>query len=588
MPATMHTGLASAPAELKVGLLEHLLGLGELQRIHARARTMPGATALDRLLAAMDARWQLQPEPGAAIPPTGPLIVAANHPCGLIDGMVLGAAIAATRPDVKLIGNRALARIPGLDGLIIHADLADHDDARRGNSGPLRAVLRHLRGGGALSIFPAGEGSRWRPRYRRVHDRPWHAHVARLARLADAPVVPAFLEGGTSALYHAIGWMHPAVRMALLPRELLRARGTTTAIHVGAAVPPAALAALGEPQAGAWLLQARSDALRPVRATAATHAPLPPVVAPQPAAPLCAEVDALPADAELVRLGRYRVLLTRREQSPGLVQETGRLRELTFRAAGEGTGAAVDLDTFDDHYWHLLLWDDEAREIAGGYRLAVTDGNPTPDAARRLYTHTLFRYDERFLRRLGPAVELGRSFVAPAHQKGFSPLLLLWQGIGRFVLRHPHCRKLFGPVSIAGDYRELSRRALVEHLLRGYGDRALAGLIAGRVPPHFGPALPHERGLIAAAADHLDRVEFLVRAAEGGRGVPVLVRQYLKLSAKAVAVNVDRRFSSAIDVMIVVDLAEVPLPTLSRYLGPDGAAQFLARHHAADDDVVDT
>ena len=124
------------------------------------------------------------------------------------------------------------------------------------------------------------------------------------------------------------------------------------------------------------------------------------------------------------------------EQIPNALREIGRLREITFRQAGEGTGRSIDLDRFDRDYQHLFLWNTDSNEIAGAYRLAGTDVIPD------LYTSTLFRFREGLLTSMSPALELGRSFVRIEYQKSFSALLLLWKGIGRYVARNPRYRIL--------------------------------------------------------------------------------------------------------------------------------------------------
>src|SRR5256885_4994402 len=109
------------------------------------------------------------------------------------------------------------------------------------------------------------------------------------------------------------------------------------------------------------------------------------------------------------------------------------LRELSFRAEGEGTGKSVDLDRYDDYYTHLFVWNKPQKEIVGAYRLARTVDILPEFGVDGLYTNTLFRFKDDFFDLLGPAIELGRSFVRPEYQRQYAPLLLLWKAIGRYV-----------------------------------------------------------------------------------------------------------------------------------------------------------
>ncbi len=111
--------------------------------------------------------------------------------------------------------------------------------------------------------------------------------------------------------------------------------------------------------------------------------------------------------------GAFQVFLAEASRIPRTLQEIGRLREVTYRRVGEGTGRALDLDVFDDRYLHLFSWDRQQRQVVGAYRIGPTDRIVATHDVGGLYTRTLFRYDERLIARLTPALELGRSFVRP-------------------------------------------------------------------------------------------------------------------------------------------------------------------------------
>ncbi len=140
------------------------------------------------------------------------------------------------------------------------------------------------------------------------------------------------------------------------------------------------------------------------------------------------------------------------------------MREVTFRQVHEGTGKAFDLDRFDAHYLHLFLWNHEKQEAVGAYRLGGTDQIMASLGSRGLYTTTLFDFEAHFLKEIYPALELGRSFIREEYQKNYTALLLLWKGIGQFVVRNPQYQILFGPVSISNAYNEFSQGLLATWL----------------------------------------------------------------------------------------------------------------------------
>jgi putative hemolysin len=256
-----------------------------------------------------------------------------------------------------------------------------------------------------------------------------------------------------------------------------------------------------------------------------------------------------------------------------VVEEIGRLREAAFRQAGEGTGRASDLDRFDDDYSHLVLWSRQANEIAGSYRLGATGDILPRRGVRGLYTSTLFHFRKDLFERLGPALELGRSFIRPEYQKQFAPLLLLWKGIASYVARRPECAVLFGAVSISNHYHDVSRHLIVRFLEAHRADE-LSDLVRPRRPYRQSGRLQ----LPPVPAD-LERLSELIADLErDGKGVPILLRQYLKTGGKLLAFHVDHAFSDVLDALIMVDLRAAPPPVLDRYFGKSAAARFLAWH----------
>jgi putative hemolysin len=295
-----------------------------------------------------------------------------------------------------------------------------------------------------------------------------------------------------------------------------------------------------------------------------------------PRATVQAELDALPPDQRLVDRGRFQVYCARAAEIPWTLQEIGRLRELTFRAVGEGTGRCADIDLFDAFYLHLFVWDAHAGSIAGAYRLGLVDEILARHGRRGLYTHSLFKFRTGMLEALGPAIELGRSFVRAEYQRSFAPLLLLWAGIGRFVERSPQYAVLFGPVSISARYAPASRRLLVEYLSAHRAHARLAGEVRPRRPFRAGARPTAPRGAEPASLDDLSRQ--IAQIEPDGKGVPVLLRQYLQLGGRVLGFTVDPDFADTLDGLILVDLREIEEAVLTRYMGERGAAAFRAHH----------
>jgi len=571
--------------ELLKGTLERWFQLDELDRLYRAAKELaPGGDFIEGAMRSVGVTPEIAEEDLRRIPATGPVMIVSNHPLGGTDALVLLGVVRRVRSDVKLLSNFLLSRIPEMHDLAIFVDPYGGADAVRANLQPMKECVRWLRGGHALIVFPSGDVSRLIVRERQVVDPPWQTTVATLLRMARCPVLPMFVEGRNSALFQALGLLHPRVRTAMLPRELVRKRGWRIGIRVGSLIPFERLQPMDDEDMMAYL-RLRTYVLRGrASSSAASSQPRPvhttPVAPPLHTDVLAQDVWLLPPEACLLEFDPFVVYCAEARQIPNLLHEIGRLRELTFRAAGEGTGRDLDLDRFDEYYLHLFLWNRKTSELVGAYRLGPTDVILPRYGKHGLYTSTLFRYSRRLLDRLGPALELGRSFVRAEYQRSYSPLMLLWKGIGRFILRNPRYRHLFGPVSINNQYNTLSRQMMMQFLRVNRLDTRMARYVRPRHPPARIPL--RERwnpNIFQRMVRSMDDVNELVAEIEKDRkGVPVLLKQYLKLGGRLLGFNVDPEFSDVLDGLIWVDLLDIDQKILIRFLGREEAAAFLAYH----------
>ncbi|MFZ8930248.1 MAG: GNAT family N-acetyltransferase [Pseudomonadales bacterium] len=251
-----------------------------------------------------------------------------------------------------------------------------------------------------------------------------------------------------------------------------------------------------------------------------------------------------------------------------LAEALGWAREHTFRAVGEGTGRPLDLDRFDPHYEHLLLIHKADRRLAGAYRLAPLRRS---QGLRHRYLPTLFCLEDVHLEALEGALELGRSFVFPTYQRDPAALYLLWKGIGQCIGFHG-AKSLLGPVSVSQDYGPRGQ-ALLAHWLGAGRDQAV---LAGRQP--LAPeALAWAEAQLPAGADQR-AVETVLAALPGAPAkIPVLLRHYLGLGARALGSKIDGAFGNALDLLMQVDLSRLRPAVARRYLGCAGEKPPLGR-----------
>ncbi len=590
--------------------LEWGIGLNALNKIYVDEviDMDPDLPPGSRFLDAFDSGYLVSDHEMDRIPREGPLVVVANHPFGGLDAMILDDLVSRVRPDVRFIANSILAMVPVIKDRFFPVDPFGGRGAARKNAASIRKALDWVRGGGALGVFPAGEVSSMGWKRPRVTDKEWNPIIARMIQQTGATAVPVFFEGGNSGWFHAAGLLAPRLRTLLLGRELLRARRKRVRVAVGNPLPTSQLERFPDPsdliaflRMRTYVLRSRlereepleSEAVRAIVRSVPSKGRSQPIrmepVATRPTSPpdvLASEVFSIPTDQIIVKRGDQRVFWAESRQIPRLLEEIGRLRELSFRAVGEGTGRSSDLDRFDEWYYHLVHWNQQELEVVGSYRLGPTDRIIREHGISGLYTRTLFHYDANLIHELGPSLEMGRSFIRPEYQRKSEPLMLLWKGIGRFAAKHPKYRNLFGPVSISANYHATSTRLLLAFLRATQRVSGLEQLVKPRRPLRDRSQRDWDPTTIKAMRS-LDDVDDLVREIERGeRAVPVLVRQYLKLGGVFLGFNVDPEFSDVVDGLVLVDLLRMNRRLLKFYFGEDGAARFVA-HHAEANAKVD-
>jgi len=546
----------------------------------------PEAVGLDfvrHVIRSFDFRPEICAEDLARIPKEGPVVVVANHPFGCMEGLLLADLLLSVRPDVKIMANYLLSRVPEMAGLFIYVDPFGSQASMSRNIAPLRQSLGLLRQGGLLGVFPAGEVAHFNMRERRVIETQWSPSIARLIKASGATVVPVHFAGANGAAFQMAGLVHPRLRTMLLAREFVNKSSKTVRVRVGAPLAASRLEGLSDEQA-MEVLRLRAEVLGgdkkgqnttklfPVKVLHRREA----LIAPKSPELMEREVAALAPERLLVESGEFRVYEAKAKEIPLILREIGRLREVTFRKVGEGSGKACDLDWFDGHYRHVFIWNVKSHEVVGAYRLGRTDEIMSRFGSEGLYVTTLFKLKPGFLTKLGPALEMGRSFVRPEYQKSYNALLLLWRGIGQVVAREPRYRKLFGPVSITNEYQVASRQLIASYFESKGELPQLSRLVKPRSPLRGKGWLKKAAKALVADVDSLSELISDIEASP--RGIPVLLRQYLKLGGKLLAFNVDREFSDALDGLIVVDLLETDRKQLERYLGKQGLEGFL-RHH---------
>lgn len=522
------------------------------------------------------------------IPATGPVIVVANHPFGGIEGIILSYLLNQRRPDCKIIANFILGRIVELRHNFLLVDPFETKQSISKNISSLRAATKHLKEGGLIATFPSGTVSHLQWDTRQVSDPAWNSNIAAMAKRTGASVVPIFFAGQNGPFFQAAGCVHPLLRTMLLPHELLNKSGKTISLEIGNIISPERVAEFSDTQELITYLRLRTYILgsrnhsKPKASLFRRKEKAPPqekIISPVSQENIALEIAELPRTQVLFEKGKYQVFFANASQIPYLLREIGRLREVTFREVEEGSGKSIDIDRFDNYYKHLFLWNKDALEIIGAYRIIEADTVVNRYGVRGLYTHTLFDYGSKLLEQHGPSLELGRSFVRKEYQRDFYALQYLWTGIAQYVLRNPSYKILFGTVSISSEYDSVSRKLIMSFLEGNSFSTEVAKLIRPRNPFLAKPLKGVDSESTSRVVKDLQDVSELLKEIEAKHHhIPVLLKQYLKLGGKIVGFNTDKNFGNVLDGLVYVDLCETDQRVLRRYLGKEGLTQFLEFH----------
>jgi putative hemolysin len=411
-----------------------------------------------------------------------------------------------------------------------------------------------------------------------------------LVMRTKAKVVPVHIRGRNSLLFNAMGLIHPRLRTLLLPRELTNKGGSTIQLTLGRSIHWRKLTDFTTPAEVADFLRLNTELLKhrkthPTKWTALGF-PRPAkvrswerIIAPIPEDQLLREIEVLPESAQLVVHKEFRVYLTTADQSPSIMREIGRLREISFRDVGEGTGQSLDIDGFDAHYLQLFLWNSETNEIVGAYRIGRSDRILQSLGPAGLYSTTLFNYKPQFFDHLSHTLELGRSFIRTEYQKKFGCLAILWRGIGAFVAGNCQSRYLFGPVSISQNYHTISKNLMVAFFNHNTMDPVLSPMVKPRKPVKFRKSVSRSAPLGMLGKNAIEEISMLVSKIEqDNKGVPTLIKHYLKLNGQFLAFNLDKNFANVIDGLVWVDLLKTDEKLVERFLGAQGIRDFYAFH----------
>ena len=547
--------------------------LSVINKEYEKRKHMTAPQFIDSILKAFEIDFEIPEDDLKRIPKTGAFITISNHPLGGIDGMILLKLLLSKREDYKVIANFLLQRIEPLQPYIMPVNpFEDHKEAQSSTKGIKEAIM-HLRDGKPLGIFPAGEVSTYRDE-RMIVDRPWDPAAMKLIQKAKVPVIPIYFHAKNSTFFYRLASVSDILRTAKLPSEMLSQKKRKIKVRIGNPINAQDLEEISTVESLTAFLRRKTymlanafekkPFLKGIPRNFKIQKPPRRIVEETQCDLMIEEVETCrKLDKRLLESKNYEVFLAKKEIIPNILKEIGRLREITFRAIGEGTNMSTDLDKFDDYYYHMFLWDNEVNKIAGAYRMGMGAEIYEQYGINGFYLQDLFRFEPELHKMMSESIEMGRAFIVKEYQQRPMPLFLLWKGIVHCTLRFPKHKYLIGGVSISNKFSNFSKSLMIEFMRSHYYDPYVAQYV--RPKKEFKVKLKDgDKDFIfdETQAD-LNKFDKIIDEVEpGSMRLPVLIKKYIKQNAKVVAFNVDPLFNDAVDGLMYIKIADLPESTV--------------------------
>lgn len=495
------------------------------------------------------------------IPSMGKVIIVANHPLGALDALCLIQMVCSVRQDkkVKIVANRMLSEIVQLKEFMIGVD--NFNDKLSKNA--LRQIDNALQAEEVVIFFPSGEVSR--AGFFGIKEGAWKGGFVKFAKRNATPILPIYIKGKNSPLFYGVSWLYKPLGALLLSHEIFAARNRVFDFTIGQMVSEKALNDFNLTEKRHARLF-RKHLLRLSKGKKGIYPTECSIAHPVSRQDLRAELRK--GEQIGVTSDNKQIYLIEQEYAPNIIKEIGRLREYSFRKVGEGSGNALDIDAYDRYYHHLVLWDDDALEIAGAYRIGECEWILSWLGKEGLYMSDLCDMNDQFDSVLEDAIELGRSFVQPKYW-GSRALDYLWQGIGAYLSHNPHIKYMMGPVSISGSFPKHAQEALVYFYTLYFGSDHT--MVKAKSPYLLSDYVRAEFTMLFSGNDYAEdfkRLKDYLKAFDVS--VPTLYKQYSELCEEGgvqfMDFGIDTDFNSCIDGYILVDIRKIKEAKRQRYI----------------------
>lgn len=554
-------------------LLMKVLKISTLNKFYDKNKHLEDVEFLNAILDDLEIKFEIPEEDFKRLPKEGAYITISNHPLGGIDGALLLKLMIEREPNFKIIANFLLHRIAPIKKYIMPVNpFENHKDAKSSVVG-IKETLLHLKEGKPLGVFPAGEVSTYKDG-KLVVDKPWEVGAIKVIRKAQVPVVPIYFHAKNSRLFYFLSKIGDTLRTAKLPSEVFSQKERVIKVRIGKPISVSEQNEYESIEEYSKFLRKKTYMLSKPFVKEKSFLPKPKIKLPKKGPKtivtgasvenMIQEVDALrAADCRLLQSKNYEVFFAQADKIPNVLHELGRLREITFREVGEGTNESTDIDKFDKYYHHMFLWDDDAKKVAGAYRMGLGSEIYPKYGMNGFYLNELFRFEPELHDMMSKSIEMGRAFIINEYQQKPMPLFLLWKGIIHTTLRFPEHKFLLGGVSISNQFSEFSKSLMIEFMKSNFYDPYIAQYIHPKKAFKVVLKDADKDFVFNEAESDLNKFDKIIDELEPGTlRLPVLIKKYIKQNARVVAFNVDPLFNDAVDGLMYIRISDIPDSTV--------------------------
>lgn len=525
---------------------------------------------IDNFFKQLDITIQYNQQMLEHIPATGPFAIISNQPLGGLDALVLYSIIVQKRPDFKIVDNIGSIQNPIFEKIFFKSyPFEDHKGAP--NKSGIIQMYEHFKHEKSLGFFPAQQGSAYK--FMKTHkiDGEWNTSIIGAIKYAEIPIIPVHIEHSEATMLEIAKRTYPVLQFSRFRFSFFKKKSFTLQCSIGTAISSKEQKKFSKDfgltryiRAHVYVQAYKNIEIRDFFTILkqVNQAEPKPIIDGVPTSMLEQEIASIRKSDRLFSFKQFEVFCSSAVRIPFVMREIGRLRELTFRAIGEGTNNEIDIDEYDIYYEHLFIWDTTAKKVVGAYRIGKGNEIIKQYGKKGFYIHSLFKIQNSVLPMLSQSLELGRSFIVPEYQKHHHSLFLLWRGIVYFLLKNEEYRYLIGPVSISNSFTEISKSLIVSFVKSQHFHHTLAKQIRPRKDFKVPKKLV---GDIQALVEHVDikKLDSVISSYEQDLRIPVLLKKYLSLNAKIINFNIDPLFNNCLDGLILVDIFEIPFENIT-------------------------